>query len=662
MLTSPFFNIDAISWYHIDVGFIIGDQIARKKIRMKSDRGVPKLFQEIVQYWVAFDLVKILHRFGLKPAFNESLHEWSPELYSLVMVLGKKDTSTEMKDQADRCISTLFDVTTTEHYGNFTRTGFGTKKNFKNLPNFEIPIVILTWNRMLQEYFLANSEYTFFGLGDYSEQKKKNTAAPYDNMFLSVDGFEEFKVDSFSCFQPHEALERSPDVCPSLFQWAEYLLTPAIESESEKKERLHKLGEKPMQHYYMTHTPVRSRPQRDKTVAAVDTATIDESTNQITQGNLQDDAQGGLQVGVDMSGAQEETEAQAEDAREEATTSSYASAEEELTTNVLLLHRMGEALQAAKRTHDTTKRKSAALALNEMKVNDGIASLVRLVQSIYKDERQLDFEGAMDRLDRESKMGKPLLIDLTTQEEEGTSSNSSSDSSGNDSDDSDYKAGDDCKKKKARREQIETRDKGEKRQNENENLTMLSRVCGDVSEKGSDYTDEQIIVNEDNCGYNENFLNNLFDAEKDQMNRDKEEDKESGDASNKHDTHDNISINQDLAVNTEEKRKKKKKQSSDVEENNSEELSDDKIPGQSVHGAREDDQVADQEMTESTQLTKSQKKRLRRKEKRRREQEENKKSGVAPNRSDEEDDTSIKKDSTDRVETVSKKKTKTKKQ
>ena len=287
---------------------------------------------------------------------------------------------------------------------------------------------------MLQEYFLKDSEYTLFGLGDYSEQKKKNTAALYDNLFLSGNDFEEFKVDSFSCFQPHETLERSPDVCPSLFQWAEYLLTPAIESESEKKERLRKLGEKPMQCYVMTHTPVRTRPQRDKTVAAVDTATIDESTNQITQGNLQDDAQGGLQVGVDMSGAQEETEAQAESAREESTTSSYASAEEEESTtnntpSVLLLRRMGEALQAAKRTHDTTKRKSAALALNEMKVNDGIASLVRLVQSIYKDERQLDFEGAMDRLDRESKTGKPLLIDLTTQEEEGTSSNSSSDSS-----------------------------------------------------------------------------------------------------------------------------------------------------------------------------------------------------------------------------------------
>ncbi len=108
-----------------------------------------------------------------------------------------------------------------------------------------------------------------------------------------------------------------------------------------------------------------------------------------------------------------------------------------------MLYRIGEALQAAKRTHDTTKRKSAGLAYNEAKVNDGIVSLVELVQSLNKDERKLDFEGAMDRLERESKKGNPLIIDLTNQEEVGASSNNSSVSSGHDSDDSDYKAGDD---------------------------------------------------------------------------------------------------------------------------------------------------------------------------------------------------------------------------
>ncbi len=66
-----------------------------------------------------------------------------------------------------------------------------------------------------------------------------------------------------------------------------------------------------------------------------------------------------------------------------------------------------------------------------------------MVQSLNKDESKLDFEGVLDRLERESKKGNPLVIDLTNQEEVGASSDNSSVSSRHDSDDSDYKAGDD---------------------------------------------------------------------------------------------------------------------------------------------------------------------------------------------------------------------------
>ena len=89
-------------------------------------------FKEIVQHWVAFDLVQIFHRYGPKPTFNESLREWSKDLYSLVLVLGKNEPTTEDKDQAERCLSTQFDVTTTEHWASFPRAEFGTKQNFKN--------------------------------------------------------------------------------------------------------------------------------------------------------------------------------------------------------------------------------------------------------------------------------------------------------------------------------------------------------------------------------------------------------------------------------------------------------------------------------------------------------------------------------------------------
>jgi hypothetical protein len=43
--SSIFFNTDAISWYHIDVSFIIGEKIVRKKVKpIFPDRGQPFFF------------------------------------------------------------------------------------------------------------------------------------------------------------------------------------------------------------------------------------------------------------------------------------------------------------------------------------------------------------------------------------------------------------------------------------------------------------------------------------------------------------------------------------------------------------------------------------------------------------------------------------------
>ncbi len=126
---------------------------------------------------------------------------------------------------------------------------------------------------MLQEYFMKDPEHTFFGLGDYREQKKKEKDAPYDNLFMSANDDMEFKVNSFTCFQPNKNLMSSPVVCPSLLRWAEYLLSPAMETDEQKKERLHKLGEKPMKQYNMTHTSLKSqsRPTRENTADVVTT-------------------------------------------------------------------------------------------------------------------------------------------------------------------------------------------------------------------------------------------------------------------------------------------------------------------------------------------------------------------------------------------------------
>jgi len=417
-----FFDTDAISWYHIDVSFIIGEKIARKKYKpIFPDRGQPGFFKEIVQHWVALDLVQIFHRYGLKPTFNESLCEWSKDLHSLVVVLGKNNPTTEDRDIAERCLSTLFDVTITEHWASFPRAEFGTKQNFKKIQNVAIPLVILTWNRMLQEYFMKDPEHTFFGLGDYLEQKKKEKDAPYDNIFMSPNDGVEVKVNSFTCFQPNENLNSSPVVCPSLLQWAEYLLTPAMETYKQKKERLHKLGERPMEHYNMTHTTMKSqlRPTRENTSDVVttpskelgksDTTGISDTTIALQQwGNI---------AFLEMLA--------------EVLTSPNDCADEEEPTSVMLLYRIGEALQAAERTHDSIsqKRKPVGFVDNEAKVKGGIASFVQLIKSIHQGDSQLDFAAAMDWLGRESKTGKSLIIDLTRPDDDDSSSDDSSASS-----------------------------------------------------------------------------------------------------------------------------------------------------------------------------------------------------------------------------------------
>jgi len=106
----------------------------------------------------------------------------------------------------------------------------------------------------------------------------------------------------------------------------------------------------------------------------------------------------------------------------------------------MLLYRIGEALQAAERTHVSIsqKRKPVGFVHNEAKVKDGIASFVQLVKSVNQGDSRLDFAAAMDWLGRESKTGDFLIIDLTRPDNHDSSSDDSSASSKHSSYDSDY--------------------------------------------------------------------------------------------------------------------------------------------------------------------------------------------------------------------------------
>ena len=100
----------------------------------------------------------------------------------------------------------------------------------------------------------------------------------------------------------------------------------------------------------------------------------------------------------------------------EVNTSPNDSAEEEEPTSAELLYRIGEALEAGERTHNSIsqKQKPVGFVHNEAMVKEGIASFVQLVKSINKVDGQLDFPAAMDWLGRESKTGKSHLAQNKT--------------------------------------------------------------------------------------------------------------------------------------------------------------------------------------------------------------------------------------------------------
>jgi hypothetical protein len=145
----------------------LGNKIAKQEGKTPiTDRGNPQFFYEIVQYWVAFELVQVFHKYGLNPKFKSNIKEWSKDLHCLVQFLRKEKQTNAEEKRAQECVEILFDPKKTKHYAPFIRCEYGTKMNFKKMSNFSIPLVILTWHRMLQEYFWNNSDKTFFHFGN----------------------------------------------------------------------------------------------------------------------------------------------------------------------------------------------------------------------------------------------------------------------------------------------------------------------------------------------------------------------------------------------------------------------------------------------------------------------------------------------------------------
>ncbi len=155
-------------------------------------------------------MVKIFGKYGLTPTFNENLKEWSSDLHCIVQLLSKTTQTKEDKEHATQCIDTLFDKDTTENWGHFERSELGTKTHLLRGSNFALPLVILTWQRMLLEHFHNNSEETSFQLGNHIAKAMRYVAAPLNSLYLirrdRVKEGHDTRFFSFDCFEINKEL------------------------------------------------------------------------------------------------------------------------------------------------------------------------------------------------------------------------------------------------------------------------------------------------------------------------------------------------------------------------------------------------------------------------------------------------------------------------
>ena len=81
-----------LSWYVYDAGQVIATKIA-KKTWTGIDRGNSLGFQEFIQSWVGYELVKVLNVFGLQPNIRSDLADWSPDLFATFSYLSNRSNN-----------------------------------------------------------------------------------------------------------------------------------------------------------------------------------------------------------------------------------------------------------------------------------------------------------------------------------------------------------------------------------------------------------------------------------------------------------------------------------------------------------------------------------------------------------------------------------------
>jgi len=246
-------DLDALSFYVYDAGFVIATSIARRPSTGKADRGQSLLFHEFIQSWIGYELVKVLVTFGLQPiTLSSTLSKWSPDLHTIFTYMLTKNP--KMKGRAEEILELLFSKTL--HCGYWSRVQFGTRTKFFEQSNGVLSLVVLTWLRQLQEFFFDventpnNGNWNKYGKYTAVSTNPYKTTTPLVNINFSTAEKPNVivQITNVNQFKPDKDM---PGVCTSLEEWAFCILKPKhqvqlselVDNDTESEERFSKAND-----------------------------------------------------------------------------------------------------------------------------------------------------------------------------------------------------------------------------------------------------------------------------------------------------------------------------------------------------------------------------------------------------------------------------------
>ena len=225
-------------FYIYDAGYVIANSIARQPFGLgKADRGQSLMFHEFIQSWVGYELVKVLVMFGLQPTrLNSSLKDWSQDLHIIFTYMQTKNP--DLKRRATEILDVLF--INTVHSGHWSHVQFGTRQKFFQQNNGILSLIVLTWLRQLQQFFLnedkndKNGDWNIFG--NYTGTTSNHLRdTPLANIKLSSASSPNVltQITKITQFKPFEEIK---GVCTGLEEWALRILQPEKDQEFQLKE------------------------------------------------------------------------------------------------------------------------------------------------------------------------------------------------------------------------------------------------------------------------------------------------------------------------------------------------------------------------------------------------------------------------------------------